>query len=235
MAAQAQNSVPPWDQHLREEEKQTFAALGLERRSRGLVFGRRLDRPDMRKILVILLALKDRTPSPDDDEVNWALGDWGIKVEEWFDQRDTLLWLHALVNIAPRNMLRVFLCHAKEDAAAVDQLFYKLSELGFGLWLDRINLLPGQHWRLEIERAIRDSDIVMVCLSHRSISKTGYVNREISVALDASAERPEGAVYLVPVRLEDCVVPDRLRHLHYADLFADDGIDKLTQVLLESL
>ena len=56
-------------------------------------------------------------------------------------------------------------------------------------WLDEKKLLGGQDWDLEIRRALRRSDAVVICLSQRSISKVGYVNKEIKRALDIADEQ----------------------------------------------
>lgn len=125
----------------------------------------------------------------------------------------------------------VFLCHASEDKPAARHLRTRLNADGFQPWLDEADLLPGQDWQLEITRAVRRADIVLVCLSARSISKTGYVQREIAIALDAADERPEGAVYIIPARLEECQVPDRLSKWQWVDTFSANGYERLCLAL----
>ena len=60
------------------------------------------------------------------------------------------------------------------------------------------------------------------------------MQKEIKVALDAADLRPEGAIFVVPVRLEECKVPERLAHIHYLDLFKPDGYEKLIKALTAS-
>jgi len=38
-------------------------------------------------------------------------------------------------------------------------------EDGVDAWLDKKKLLPKQDWELEIRKAVREADVVMVCLS----------------------------------------------------------------------
>ena len=83
---------------------------------------------------------------------------------------------------APR--LRVFLCHSSGDKPAVRDLYRKLRDDGFDPWLDKEKLLPGQNWRLEIPKAIRTSDVVIVCLSRSSVTKEGYLQNHPSVEED---------------------------------------------------
>lgn len=80
---------------------------------------------------------------------------------------------------APR---RVFLCHASCDRSRVEDLYIRLTNTKIDAWFAEEKLLPGQDW--EIRNALRSSDIVMVCLSEGSITKDGYVQKEIREALD---------------------------------------------------
>ena len=125
----------------------------------------------------------------------------------------------------------VFICHALEDKPAARHLHGRLKADGFRPWLDELDLLPGQDWQLEIRRAVRRAEVVLVCLSARSISKTGYVQREIKIALDAAEERPEGVVYIIPARLQECQVPERLAKWQWVDTFAANGYERLCLAL----
>lgn len=126
-----------------------------------------------------------------------------------------------------KRPLKVFLCHAKVDKPAVRELYKRLTNEGLDAWLDAENLLPGQNWRVEIPKAIRDSDIVIVCLSENSINKDGYVQKEIKFALDVADEKPEGTIFIIPARLEECETPERLSMYHWVDLFDETGYRRL--------
>ncbi|WP_250286727.1 toll/interleukin-1 receptor domain-containing protein [Frankia sp. CiP1_Cm_nod2] len=126
---------------------------------------------------------------------------------------------------------KIFLCHASQDKPRVRDLYKRLHDDGLDAWLDAEDLLPGQEWDLEIRRAIRASRSVLVCLSSASTDKRGYVQKEIKYALDVADEQPEGAIYLIPVRLEPCEIPDRLRKWHWVNLFEADGYAKLLRAL----
>ena len=77
----------------------------------------------------------------------------------------------------------VFLSYAREDRARVEQVYDSLKAEGFNPWLDTRDIMPGQEWSQVIGRAIRAADFMLVFLSRRSISKRGYVQREIRAAL----------------------------------------------------
>jgi uncharacterized protein (TIGR00288 family) len=128
--------------------------------------------------------------------------------------------------------LRVFLCHSRHDKTRVRELYTFLKQqLGIQPWLDKEDLLPGQDWELEITKAVRSSHSVIVCLSKRAIDSAGYVHKEIRFALDVADYQPEGAVFLIPVKFEECEVPERLRRYHWVDLFEPTGYAFLLRAL----
>jgi len=127
--------------------------------------------------------------------------------------------------------LRVFLCHSSNDKPRVRDLYQRLLAENMDAWLDEEKLLPGQDWNLEISTAVRTTDVVIICLSHGSINKAGYVQKEIKHALDVADEQPEGAIFLIPLKLEECDVPHRLQHLHWVNYFEEGGYRRLMSAL----
>jgi hypothetical protein len=127
--------------------------------------------------------------------------------------------------------LKVFVCYAKEDAASAFRLTEFLFQNGVNAWFDEKELKVGQEWDTEIRKALRTSHTVIVCLSNHSISKTGYVQKEIRMALDLADEQPPGAIFVIPLRLEQCLVPDRLTKWHWLDFFHPLANQKLLDAL----
>ena len=119
--------------------------------------------------------------------------------------------------------LSIFLCHSSGDKPVVRELHRKLSADGFWPWLDEEDILPGQNWDAEIRKAVKSAHVVLVCLSQGSVNKRGYIQREISMVLDAAEEQLEDDIFLIPLRLEDCSVPQRLRRWQWVDYFQDPG------------
>lgn len=119
-----------------------------------------------------------------------------------------------------KRPLKVFLCHASQDKPAVHELFGALKLEGWiDPWLDKAKILPGQDWRAVIEKAVEESDVVIVCLSNQSVTKEGFVQREIKYAYDIALEKPEETIFLIPLRLDDCAVPRGLRSFHWVNYF----------------
>ncbi len=131
----------------------------------------------------------------------------------------------------PKRPLKVFLCYAHEDREAVRALYNHLVNCKVDAWLDEEKLLPGQDWDKEIHRAIRQSDVIIVVLSKKSITKEGYVQKEIRGAVDVAKEKPDGTIFVIPARLDYCNVPESLQHWHWVDLNATNSYGRLLMAL----
>jgi hypothetical protein len=128
----------------------------------------------------------------------------------------------------------VFLSYAKEDLEKVRQIYSDLKAAGYQPWMDVQDIAPGQDWKFALQSAISKCDAAIVCLSTKSVSKTGYVQVELKEFLEQRKRRPEGSIYLIPVRLEPCPIPVEMADLHYADLFEKDGWGKVISSLAEA-
>ncbi len=122
----------------------------------------------------------------------------------------------------PATRPRVFLAYVQEDAEAAERLYRDLQRAGFDPWMDRKNLLPGQNWPRAIRQAIEVADYFVACFSPRAINKRGCFQAELRYALDCARRVPFDQTYFIPVRLQECRVPARIRErIQYVDLFPD--------------
>src|SRR5438270_168806 len=71
---------------------------------------------------------------------------------------------------------------------------------------------PGDRWQFRF----------VAGFSHLSVRKKGSFQAEIRYALDCARRVPLDESFLIPVRLDDCRVPWKIRsQIHYIDLFPD--------------
>lgn len=84
---------------------------------------------------------------------------------------------------------------------------------------------------MEISKALDETDLILLCLSKKSVSKEGYVQKEMRLALDRALEIPPGEIFLVPARFEECDLPYSLRDFQWVDLYTDSGMKKLSKSL----
>jgi TIR domain len=129
---------------------------------------------------------------------------------------------------------RVFIAYVQEDLSLVKKLYQAFEQHGFRPWLDKKKLLPGQNWPRAIETAIQTSDFFVACFSRRATSKRGSFHSELRYALNCAAEVPLDEIFLIPLRLDNCVVPRRIsRQVQYLDLFPDwdAGLSRVIAVI----
>ena len=128
-------------------------------------------------------------------------------------------------------LAQIFLSYAREDKEKIEKLYQQLSNAEFKPWMDTKDILPGERWELAIQEAIRCSDLFLVCLSKASVKKRGWFQKEIRKARDVSNGMLDSDIYLIPVRLEDCDVPESLRCFQWVNLFEEDGWERLVEAI----
>ncbi len=138
---------------------------------------------------------------------------------------------------------QVFISYVRENSDRVDWLCQVLEAAGIPVWLDTAQLWPGQDWRAVIRRAIREDSLAfLACFSSQSVSQSRtYQNEEIVLAINEMRLRPPDQSWLIPVRFDDCQIPDRsiggdqmLSDLHQSDLFGDNcqrNADRLVEAI----
>ena len=124
-----------------------------------------------------------------------------------------------------------FISYVREDSDEVDALQEVLEDAGIPVWRDTSSLWPGEDWRAKIRQAIsRDALVFIACFSSRSAARQlSYQNEELMLAIDQLRRRQPDAPWLIPVRFDDCEVPDfeigagrTLAAINRADLFGAD-------------
>jgi len=129
---------------------------------------------------------------------------------------------------------RIFIAYAEEDLPAVRKLYRALARKGLRPWLDKNDLLPGQNWPRSIDTAIESADYFIACFSKNAIAKRGAFHSELRYALDCAVRVPLDEIFLVPVRLDACRVPEKVAsQIQYVDLFPDwdSGIQRVLDVI----
>jgi hypothetical protein len=127
----------------------------------------------------------------------------------------------------------IFLAHASEDKKIVRTLFERLKENGLDPWLDEINLEPGVRWEDKIREAIKESRFFLACISRNSVSKSGFIQKELRIALNELEQKPPGEIYFIPALIDEVELPNisvgtiNLRDYHAAKIYEESGLQKL--------
>ncbi|HZI84938.1 MAG TPA: toll/interleukin-1 receptor domain-containing protein [Casimicrobiaceae bacterium] len=118
----------------------------------------------------------------------------------------------------------VFVSYAREDLAAVQKLKTGLDAAGVKTWFDLERLESGDDYDRKIQRNIaRCSYFIPVISATTDRRLEAYFRREWSYALDRARNIAEGALFILPVCIDDtdagaAQVPERFRALHFTRL-----------------
>ena len=126
---------------------------------------------------------------------------------------------------------KVFISYAKEDYVFASKLYDYLNENNFVPWLDKKAILPGQDWNFVIRKALREANYIVLLLSSTPVQKRGYVQREFKAALDFVEEKLEDDIYLIPLKINDCIVPDKLAKFQWIEYDTNDCFELILSSL----
>jgi len=118
----------------------------------------------------------------------------------------------------------VFISYAREDLAAVQRLKAGLESAGVTTWFDMERLESGDDYDLKIQRNIaRCSYFIPIVSAATQRRQEAYFRREWSYALDRARNMADGALFVLPVTIDDtdaahALVPDRFKALHFTQL-----------------
>ncbi|MCP4110983.1 MAG: TIR domain-containing protein [Desulfobacteraceae bacterium] len=133
-----------------------------------------------------------------------------------------------------KSKVKVFLWHAKEDSETAYRLREDLQKEGIIPWLYAESILPGQNWKHIIIQAIKESSYFLGLLSSYSVSKRGFIQKELNIALELLDEIPKYESFIIPIRLDECkLLDDRLKDIQRVDLFRsyEEGLKKILRAV----
>ena len=134
-----------------------------------------------------------------------------------------------IASVAVRG--HVFISYVHENSYETDALQKALQSAGINVWRDTDKLLPGEYWRVKIRDAIvKEAFVFLACFSSKSLSRErSYQREELSLAIDQIRLRKPDEPWLIPVRFDDCDIPDldiglgrSLNSIQRADLFGNN-------------
>lgn len=119
-----------------------------------------------------------------------------------------------------------FISYSRKDKEFALKFARELKSAGYHVWLDQLDIPTGARWDDAVERALHECEIFLIILTTASISSEN-VKDEIGYAIDHGKR-------IVPVLLEECEIPLRLRRFQYVD-FSEmkfgEGIKRAEQLL----
>jgi TIR domain len=140
-----------------------------------------------------------------------------------------------------------FISYVRENSRRIDYLQRELEAAGIPVWRDTADLWPGEDWREKIREAITDNALVFIaCFSEASLRRhKSYQNEELVLAIEQLRLRRPDNPWLIPVRLDECHIPDRdigggrtLTSIQRVDLFGEhaaEGVKRLVATVTRIL
>ncbi|MGA7192851.1 MAG: toll/interleukin-1 receptor domain-containing protein [Anaerolineales bacterium] len=128
--------------------------------------------------------------------------------------------------MAIEKQRRAFISYSHVNRDFAIKLAKALRAAEYAVWFDQLDIPAGARWDDEVENALRDCSIFMVILTPASIASEN-VKDEIGYAIDHGKR-------ILPVLLEDCDVPLRLRRFQYVDFTAksfEQGLESAKELL----
>ena len=118
-----------------------------------------------------------------------------------------------------------FVSYSREDWEFVLRLSKDLKTKGAKVWMDKLDIRPGQRWEREVETALNNCSRMLVILSPASVGSSNVL-AEAAFAIDEGKE-------VIPVLYLECKIPFRLRPFQYADFRTsyDEGLQELLATL----
>lgn len=102
-----------------------------------------------------------------------------------------------------------FFSYSREDSEFALRLASDLRAAGSSVWIDQLDIGPGQLWDRAVQTALERCPSVLIILSPASVNSDNVMD-EVSFALDQKKE-------LIPVLYRDCDIPFRVRRFQHLD------------------
>jgi TIR domain-containing protein len=128
------------------------------------------------------------------------------------------------------TMPTIFLSHSSKDKDTARRIAVDLSMSDIRVWFDEWEIVIGESISQKISRGLEDSEFVVVLLSAHSV-ESGWVQKEWMSRIGEEAESK--SVAILPVVVDDCVIPALLRDKRRADI--REGYDGALRELIAAI
>jgi hypothetical protein len=106
-----------------------------------------------------------------------------------------------------------FFSYSREDSEFALRLAADLKAAGSDVWIDQIDIGPGELWDRKVQSALESCPCLLLILSPASVNSNNVLD-EVSYALDKQKT-------LIPILHRDCDIPFRIRRFQHLDFRTD--------------
>ncbi len=133
--------------------------------------------------------------------------------------------------ISKKTLIGIFISYARADFDKVISIYETLLSENYHAWMDTYSIKGGEDWLRTIYKAIDESEMFLAVLSNNSVSQRGVIQKELKKALDKWNGMLPDDVYLIPIRIDDCPIPDLVKHIQVLDWDNGKGENKLLEAI----
>ena len=141
---------------------------------------------------------------------------------------------HAAMPFVSSNFMdcKVFISYSHSDLPIIKDFVKFFRDVKLDVWFDKEDLRIGEDWKATINKVISNAQFYIVFLSQKNIDRRGFLQYELNSALDVALTIPPNQLYIIPLRLDNCDIPDRLTRFHSVSLIERENFDILVKTLL---
>lgn len=132
----------------------------------------------------------------------------------------------------------LFVSYMNDDLKAANDIVTLFQSNDADVWQDRKRIHAGASWRNQIVSALEQCDFFVPLFSNSyAARRRSYFNREVKMALAMMDEVHSGQQWILPIRLDDSVIPDivvgeyRIRDFQFVDVFGENPSRELIRFL----
>ena len=122
----------------------------------------------------------------------------------------------------------VFICHHGADRYEAQNVYQFLNDNDFLPWMSAINLLPGEN-KGKIYEKIRETDYFVICISSKGLDDNAL--EQLEVAIKVEKGQPFRSIFVIPVYLEECEEPSRLKSYNRMNWYELETRGRLLEVI----
>lgn len=130
-----------------------------------------------------------------------------------------------------KSSATLFISYARTDVETVREIYEILMQNKYRPWMDIFSIKGGEDWFRAITKAIDESEIFLAILSNNSVSRRGVIQKELKKALDKWDGMLPDDIFIIPIRIDDCPIPEVLKHIQVLDWNNGKGKNKLLEAI----
>jgi hypothetical protein len=122
-----------------------------------------------------------------------------------------------------------FISYSRADSDFVIKLAQDRRQAGVSVWLDQIDISPGERWDKSVQNALKNCSSLLVVYSPNSVASDNVMD-EVYYVLGEKRK-------VIPILYRACEVPFRLQRLQYIDFTENHalGMKKLVPLMVNGI